>query len=354
MISPSTSDVDGQLDDYFQSAWAAFSRAARIVGLESCQLTPAGHEVELHFAGPAMKPYVLPAMKHLCAAAIGTATMKVAIWDSRSTGISLPQPPWPGDAMTSRSEILALRESSGIRVAFQPGSGVLTMHDPASGRAMVWIHDARECPYWEAAAPLRSLWHWWCGQRGQQLAHGAAIGLGDRAVLLTGKGGSGKSSTALAALVRGLLYLGDDYASCELGERETLVHSLYNSAKVDNPALQRLPELADRVALPAGEDQEKAVIFTADHFPQQLRPSLPLKGIVVPRVTGGRGRLSGLKASAAFLALVPTTVFQLPGAGRDSTAFLRELVTRLPCYSLELGEDLDRNVDLLSELIRAL
>lgn len=339
------------LGDYFQSVWAAFTAAAHTKGLETQQLTLAGGGVELNFAGAAMEPCVLPALQHLCTTSDATPTLRVAIWDSQSTGVDLPRPPWPTDAMTSRSEILGLQEPTGIQIALQPGSGVLTMYDSASGRALVWIQDARQCPYWEVAAPLRGLWHWWCVERRQQLVHGAAIALDERAVLLTGKGGSGKSSTALAALARGMLYLGDDYATCELGEREVVVHSLYNSAKVDDLALQRLPELEGRVALDTGEGREKAVIYTAEHFPQLLRSSLPLRGIVVPRVTRGPVRLSRLKASAAFLALVPTTVFQLPGAGRDSTSFLREMVTRLPCFKLELGPDIDQNVAVLAELI---
>ena len=49
------------------------------------------------------------------------------------------------------------------------------------------------------------------GKHKQQVVHAASVGTKDGAVLIVGKGGSGKSTSALACLNAGMYYLGDDY-----------------------------------------------------------------------------------------------------------------------------------------------
>jgi hypothetical protein len=44
--------------------------------------------------------------------------------------------------------------------------------------------------------------------------------------------------------------------------------------------------------------------------------------------------------AAGLAALAPSTIFQLPGSGRQSLRNIAELVQRVPCYSLRLGRDL--------------
>lgn len=91
-----------------------------------------------------------------------------------------------------------------------------------------------------------------------------------------------------------------------------------------------------------------------DHFPQFLSPLLPLDAIIIPQVAEDTmSRLQPIKASQAFLAIVPTTVFQLPGTNQTAVTFLRRLVTRLPCYLLHLGSDLVEIPATIQSVIRA-
>jgi len=333
---------------YFCEVCAAFERAAERTGRLSHQFTLAGGVVAIDFAGTAAQRLFLPALARTLVAGGSAPSLQVYVWDSAASGVALPAPPWPRDTLASRGEIDGFSDTGLVRVAFQPGSGVLMLHDAAAGRAVAWVDDATRCPYWEYAAPLRGLWHWWCGERGMQLVHGAAVGGDEAAVLLTGKGGSGKSTTALAALAVGMSYLGDDYVVVEPGSPPKL-HSLYRSAKVDERALLRLPQLRSLVDVPQDSGREKAVLFAPGPSPA----SRSLCAIVVPRVIGSATCLAPLSAAAAFLALAPTTVFQLPGADRGSTAILRDLVSAVPCYELALGPEPDQAVRLLRELANA-
>lgn len=341
------------LPRFHLAAWTACDQAR-----EAAPLTPplwldlAGSILRLNFAGPAMADNVTPALAHLAISPRDKPDLDIAIWDSASTGVNMPPPPWSASDYLARGEIRGVGAQSGIDVAYHPGSGVLSMLKATDRRGMMWMHDARGCPYWESAAPLRTLLSWWCSRHRQQLVHGAAVGTPEGAILLTGKGGSGKSTTALSALLEGLDYIGDDYVLCELTDRQPVIHSLFNTAKLDAKALERLPALRSKLNNRDQLNNEKGVIFTHSHFPGQVCRSRQLRAIVIPSVSGTpTSRLAPLKPALAFLAISPTTVFQLPGARENALAFLKQLVEELPCYQLQLGADPVQTANLIKQFL---
>lgn len=346
----------------FESSWAAFTTAwQQSSTAQSVWLTVGGSVIQLSFATATVRAQFLPALAHLMVPAQGKATFEIAIWDSASTGVPMVPAPWTADDYLARGEIRGVAADDVVQVAYHPGSSILSMFHRGEKKALVWMANIEECPYYEQAAPLRTILHWWSAAQGQQLVHGAAIGTEEGAVLITGKGGSGKSTTALSALVAGMLYLGDDYVLCALSECTAHVFSIYNSAKIDRNTLKFLalsPHLLhnrDRFLDEAqqGAEPEKGVLLGQEHFPDQLCASLPLRALIVPKITGEAvARLQPLKPTQAFIALAPTTVFQLPGAQQAALAFLRRLVVQLPCYQLQLGRDLPQAHALIRSLLR--
>ncbi len=341
---------------FFESTWTSFTEARTRKGSKtSVWLNVGGSVVHVQFAGRAMVPNVLPALAHLQISPQAKADLEIGVWDSASTAVPMPGPPWSEADYQPRGEIRGSDLTSAVQVAYHPGSGLLSMLHAEEQRAIVWLNDAANMPYYEQAAPLRTIFHWWCSQQGQQLVHGAAVGSQHGAVLLTGKGGSGKSTTAVASLLAGLSYLGDDYVLCALNTAGATVHSLFSSAKIDANSLHLLPQLADKISNKVNLPEEKGVIYAYDFFPERLLPCAPLRAIVIPQVTTTpHTHVRPLKASLAFLALAPTTVFQLPGARETAVSFLRRLVTQLPCYQLQLGQNISQVPDALSRLLEEL
>jgi hypothetical protein len=87
-------------------------------------------------------------------------------------------------------------------------------------------------------------------------------------------------------------------------------------------------------------DGEKRIVDMARHWPERLASGLPVRALVVPRVTGESGtRLLRASAAEAVLALAPTTVAQLPRNG-SVLGPMAALARSLPVYRLELGGDL--------------
>ncbi len=180
------------------------------------------------------------------------------------------------------------------------------------------------------------------------LLHAAAVGTKDeRGLLLSGRGGSGKSTTALACLLDGgWRYLADDYCVVQAGTETPTVHSLYCSAKIDGAALAAFPALSRRASLhEIGRDPDGKIGFDLyQSFPESFRQQLPLGVVLLPRVprqnNGIRSnRFTPAGSGAAVRALAPSTLFQLPGAGADNFRMIVALTNRLPCFELELGSE---------------
>ena len=130
---------------------------------------------------------------------------------------------------------------------------------------------------WDWAAPLRAILHWWLGSHGVLQVHGGAVGTAEGGALVVGRGGSGKSTTALSSLAAGLRYAGDDFVAITT-RPEPWVHSLYCSGKLDPGHLERFARLPGEVANPVRGEDEKAIVYVGRAFPGSpiaASPSVP-------------------------------------------------------------------------------
>jgi len=335
-------------------AHAAFERAAGRAGLVSETLHVGGERVCVRLAGDALAAWALPALAHRRAdPSRQRPGLTVDVFDSASTGVPMARPPWPRTAYTPQSEIAGV-EGSRFVIAFNVGTGTLDLLDHERGRALHWIADAARHPAWDVSSPLRLVLHWWLRERGLQFLHAGAVGNEDGAVLLAGKGGAGKSTLALAALVAGMRFVGDDYVLAQLGPQPRVLN-LYRSAKLDPTHLTRLlPSLRPLVhgwtEPPAGG---KAILMLAGETERRVAESLPLRALAISRVAPGeRAGLRAATTREALAALVPSNARQLTALRRGDLDRIADLARMLPAYVLTFGENLARAVSMLDRLAR--
>lgn len=332
---------DNDIAGFFAHLEAVHALACRRTGVPQTEcFSLAGNRLALTFAGDALPGQLLPALRHLSAGNGSSGPeLQVALWDSVASGEPMPSPPWSLDDCVERGEVRGYNDER-FRTAYFLGSGVLNMLDRRHGKGLFWLRDANRLALWESGAPLLALLNWWFSGGGRQLVHAAAVGYPEGGILLAGRGGSGKSTTALACLETDLLYAGDDYCLLETAP-DTRVHSLYNSAKLNCDNLRRFPTLGRLFDLPSARIEEKALVFLQERLPEKLTGGFPLKGIFLPRVTGQKSTsLERVSPAAAMRALAPSTLFQLCGAGREGFAVMATLVRQVPCFQLHLGTDL--------------
>lgn len=347
-----TGDLEADQLAFFETLLLGFDRAAGRAGIVERNYRIAGLNVRLCFAGNGLIPAIVPAIAHLETAVSGTPDFTIRLFDAESTGSPLPfmagrfvdllRFRW-WEYLEGRREIKHLNGER-IRSVFHLGPDILSVLDTAQNQAVYWVEQAEMIPYYEKGYPVSVLLNWWLAQKNRYFVHAAAIGTPLGGILLTGKGGSGKSTTTLSCVQSELGIVGDDYTAIE--PEKGIAHSLYNTVKLKRLSdVERFPRLKacvsnlDRVS--EEDEGEKAMIFLHEHFPDKLMAEMPVKAILVPRIVDRPETLIVPASPAlAFKALAPSTLFQLPGNAQQAFRALVEMVRQIPSYEIQLGSDI--------------
>jgi hypothetical protein len=336
---------------FFERNAELFEQAAAGSGEIRHTFRIAGLVVRLRFAGPALVDQIIPAFEHLRVPDSADCDYEVCLWDSKSCGLRMDPPPCDRRNFTNRGNIWGFH-SRRYRAAFHYGEFSVNTMDRESARAVYWVQDAAELPFWVNASPLRSILHWRLVDAGRQLVHAAVVGTDDGAVVIPGRGGSGKSTTALLCLRHRLRYVSDDYAVLQL-DPEPRAYSLYSTAKLELDSIERFPELARYGGIKRSAGYEKGVLFLHPGFDEQIAESLPLSAIALPRITGQKDTSLGeadaltLEQAASF-----TTISHLPHTGQSTVEFMRRLTTEVPRVAIELGTNFDEIPGVVAECAR--
>ena len=327
--------------EYFARCEAAFDHAVAVAGEGvDVRLRIAGQRLRLRFAGPALQPAFSSAFWHLTIPEFAAPDIEIALWDTASTRTELPRVPWHPREFGPLGRVRGYEDTKVVPL-LDPSYRALALVDAEAGRALFCVPSAAGVPWYEHAAPLRSILHLLLGARGIRLVHGAAVASEGRAALLVGKGGSGKSTLALSSLASGLQFLGDDYVAVSAAQ-SPVVHSLYGTGKVGQESMRFLPELATAVVNPGHGAEEKTILDLRRYRRGDVLAEAALGAVVVPKLTGARrAQIKPAPTPDVLLALAPTTVLQLPGQDAEALAVSARIVREVHSHVLELGEPRD-------------
>lgn len=300
----------------------------------------AGTTVCLIFAGEALIPFLAPALAHLRLPDDSEADARIHIWDSESTGVNMVPPPCEQNHYTDRGDIWGFN-SDRIKTAFHWSEFSVNVMDLKINDAVYWVKTADNLPYWATSSPFRTIFNWWMEKNGGQLIHAAAVGTEEGAVLITAKGGAGKSTTAVSSLLDGMKYISDDYLIVKK-DPVPKVYSLYSTSKIGVGDNHRFPALDEYAAEHIEEDQEKDVIFLYPAFEDQIVKELPVRTILMPNIQPDQEEttFSPISFWRINRAMSFTTMSQLPGAGTHTHEFFHDLCEVVPTMTLNLGSNI--------------
>ncbi|HEV7348076.1 hypothetical protein [Telluribacter sp.] len=309
------------------------------------------HRVTLCFQGAeGLRTFFTKAIAHLEQEA-GPAALTVWVLDRASSGIMLPQPAWDWNQMDGYGTIAPF-PTERYYANFQQASNTFTLLDRNTSQAVIWMNDVNALPEWERSFPLRSVLYEWLRESSSLFLHAGAVGTDTGGVLLTGRGGSGKSTSTLACLGSDLKYIGDDFVMVNTESLDA--YSLYNVAKLEWDQLLRFPTLEPLIYNTSARPHEKAQLFVWDHYPDKVSQSIPLKAILLPRFTGLTDTTIEPATGAEVLrALVPSTLALLKAPPAYLTK-IRMLIQQLPCYWLLTGTDLGQIPQTIQKLLTEL
>lgn len=346
------------LGDYFQALQIAFHSACHQQSVVVYALDVAGYHVRLQCAGASLTPALLPALQHLsppAAPAHAEPDVTLQVWDTTSTGVVLPAPPFThGDY--KRYGHRAVAYAGSVALMHAPSAGMLFAYDRSVHQGVFCAADAERLSIYERAAPLQTLFHWALVDFGWHIVHAAAVGGPQGGVLLVGKTGAGKSTTALSCLGQGnIRLLSDDKCLVRMDPTPQAV-ALFSSGKLKSDMLEWLPHF--RPMLSGWDDNSKAdkgLVFLHPAFADSLIQTFPIKALVLPRVTGtARASVYPITPIQVFRELGPSTVIWLPGAEGENLHVAAEMVRRLPCYRIELATSPQANIGVIQDLLRQL
>ncbi|AMN43637.1 glycosyltransferase [Rhodoplanes sp. Z2-YC6860] len=310
----------------------------------------AGSFIKVKFAGNMLAQLFTAALAHLEVPPTSRADAVFHIWDSKSSGIEMVPPPWSRACFTHRGDIWTMR-SQQFKSAYLLGEYALNLFDTATATGVYWTQSAERLPAWAKSSPMRCLFHWWAETKGYQLMHAAAVGTEVGAVLISAKGGMGKSTTSLSCLDKGLTYIGDDYVIVQL-DPFPKVHSLYCTAKLNWDQMAWFPRFSDSVKNHNRRESEKAVMHLYPEMRERIMRSLPLSAVLTPRISGRQQtELAEISPPALQQAIGLTTMWQLPHTGRHTQHFISRLIESLPGLCLSLGYNLDSIADTIVRLL---
>ena len=336
----------------FEDARAAWCRAAAETGARDYDLRIGSGLVRLRFAGTELAPRYLPALEgRVVPASSERPLVEVLLWDVPSTGCPPPAPGWSSSDRVARGEIPRFTDER-VLTAYNVESSTLSIGDLGARVAVHCVLRPDDLPQWELGAPLRDILGWFLVTGSAQLVHAGAVGREDGGLLLVGRGGSGKSSTATACLGSSLRFAADDYCAVEVGGGEPRAASVYSTLKLVDGDVARFPRLSGS-ASSFSSVHGKRLVWLGGLDPAALIGGFPIRAVVLPRVASGEvvTRARRVGAGEALRALAPSTLFQIPGIGARSLDLMARLVRAVPAWALDLGSDRSGVVRALEDLL---
>ena len=308
----------------------------------------------VRFIGDSLTEIIDPALTHR---RTGNKAVKISgiVYALDATALGAPAPPgiWPLPLIRREHlQRVHWQPAEGLALASDEDRGIWHLFDMNRREGFYWIHCGRELPSWELGAPLRYFIHWLAYLEGAQLIHAAGLAHNGLGLLLTGAGGSGKSTTTAAAITSGWQTVGDDFVLVEKSV-PPVVHGIYNTMKLAGMALEAIPDFANQAVNPQRSMVDKARIHLNRTSSTRLVASMPVSAIFSLHITNEEiTNILPASKAAIMKALAPSTLFLLRTGMQESFAQISELINKLSCYSIELGKNPFEAVEALVRVIK--
>ena len=325
--------IKNNVDSFLEEAANRVEETPALQTSSSC-FEWANHQIRVVLVGVSDTDFFTDAIVHRLGTDISASPeLTIYVVDDSVAEEALPEPFWKEDDLDIYGHLRGISEDDFAE--YSSFNQVFTILSRKTGLCVVWVRNVASLPEWERSFPFRNVLYQWFKNSKYLFVHAGAVGNTHGGVLLTGKGGMGKSTATLSCLDSELKYAGDDFVMIDT---ETLtVYSLYNVAKLEASNLHRFPELAPHVANMQSLPQEKGQVFLHFCKPESLIAQFPLKAIFLPRFTGEETTvMRPATRGEALLALAPSTIGLLK-ADAKMMSRIAGLIQKLPCYWIETG-----------------
>jgi hypothetical protein len=289
----------------------------------------------------------LRALAHLALPAQAEESVKVYLIESKSTGLMPPKEwlNWPTIDPYS-GDLLNFGDNRAVFNSTEPS---FIFADYGSQEIYYWINDFDSLPLNETAAPLRLVFHIWFEPTPLFLCHAAGLGFSEKGILLTGKSGSGKSTSTLSCLNTQLKYAGDDFILVD--PDKNLVYSLYSVAKLNIEQFENFLHLKPLISNIEQIPREKGHVYINESFTDSMINQFSIQAIILPTITGLEDTyINECSKIEAIKALVPSSVWILR-ANTKAVEKMKLFISKTPTFRLMAGINLTKIAPTLTQFI---
>ena len=188
----------------------------------------------------------------------------------------------------------------------------------------------------------------WARQNGMLLLHSACVGCGGKGIMLSARGGGGKSTLAVSCLLDGMDFVSDDYILVNQ-EGPLRAMPLYRTVSLNQDM-----EALLKPGLPVIRiDRSRNDKLMMDASSYEFRDSLPVSAIVYPNLTDDEFPSIGPASRGSVLVkIIDSTASQL-GVFRDPEPYrmMSQRLMDIPVFEIKLCKDLQKNVQCLRNFI---
>lgn len=225
--------------------------------------------------------------------------------------------------------------------------------DYVTREGFICFNSGMPIPFEYQCHPLRALLHYIMLQSGKLLLHSAAVGLGETGIMISSSGGHGKSTLAIAALLYGMQYLGDDYII--FSQDAHRAEMLYTSGYLNRDSIEMMPELK-QCACASDPSRNHKTLLNLSAYKNRYSSGFLIRAIVFP-VISDRGKIEIVPVPphipTAHLAVSTAAQISDPDKNRFITTVMAA-VKGIPAYQISLTRDLTANCTVLSNFVKKL
>lgn len=343
-----------QKSDQARFVIASLNDAERLwhgMGGKEVDYEMAGGLLRVRFVNGSCHDLMQPALAHsMLETQAPAADNTIYVIDSHCCNFDAPPENWPFEVNeTQDHQRVCWRPQEGISFTSDESRGIWHLHDFHRKRGLYWIRSVHNLPFWEAGSPLRHSIHWTTLSLNRAMIHAAAVGTQTRGFLLTGAGGSGKSTTTAAAIEKGWQTTGDDFVLVS-SNGDVTAHPIFDVMKLNAMSMEWFPHLASEISMPSSETHEKSLIPLTKAAGSQFVTNLPIHALMCLELTGlDTSSFEPASKRKAVAALAPSTMNILRTAMPETLAACSAIVRSLPTFTFKVGRDPSEAVAALTE-----
>jgi hypothetical protein len=194
-------------------------------------------------------------------------------------------------------------------------------------------------------------------RRNQTLVHCAAIGFRNHGILFCARGGGGKSTLTVAAMLGGFQYVSDDYLILSQDENKIYAHPIYSTVNLTpNMLLEQMPNFKGTKLWQSWWMSHKNTYEISAHHDSFVQ-KMPINIALFPKICGDiTPFVEPMDKGKAIVQMVHSTNKQMTGDLQNPqlTKKLIGMIKDLDFYQINLCGDLNKNVETLKIFLNQL